>query len=219
MGGRVFPDPAASQSARWPPQYVGSMRFPHEDDLRRERRLFMATVEALTDEEYFEGRTLCEGWSPRDVLAHLVGTDDLGEYFTLSTFTVDRGNAKAVQRLRSLSRAELTARGRAAAENPSTTSRAGGWLLAGDVAVHHLDVLRGLGRMDGLPADSARLAFREGTVWSWRWRQAKLLRHRVIPTTPGGRPRGRGRVVRGSTENLALWLGGRESIVSELEFE
>lgn len=194
------------------------MRFPHEDDLRRERRRFMDTIETLTDEEYFHGRTLCEGWSPRDVLAHLVGTDDLGAYFKPSTFTVDRGNAVAVERLRSLSRAELTARGRAGVENPATTSRVGAWLLAGDVAVHHLDVLRGLGRMEGLPPNSAKLAFREGTVWSWRW-GAKLLRHKVVPTTPGGRVRGRGRVVRGSTENLALWLGGRESIASELEFE
>ncbi|WP_024792864.1 maleylpyruvate isomerase family mycothiol-dependent enzyme [Tomitella biformata] len=193
------------------------MRFPHEDDLRRERSRFMDTVETLTDDEFAHGRTLCEGWTPRDVLAHLIGIDDTAGYFGLNALTINRGNARAVKTARALSREELTARGQATAENPVAASRACSWLFAGDVAVHHLDVLRGLGRMDNLPENSARLAFREGTVWSWRW-GAKLLSHRVVPTTPGGKERGRGRVVRGSTENLALWLAGRESIASELEF-
>lgn len=193
------------------------MRFPHEDELRRERRLFMDTIDTLTDDEFSHGTTLCEGWAPRDVLAHLIGIDDTAGYLSPQALTIDRGNARMVRKGRDLDRAELTARGRETAENPAAASRACGWLFAGDVAVHHLDVLRGLGRTENLPEDSARLAFREGTVWSWRW-GAKLLRHRVVPTTPGGTVRGRGRVVRGSTENLALWLAGRESIAGELEF-
>ena len=193
------------------------MRFPHEDDLRRERGRFMDTIETLTDDEFAHGATLCELWAPHDVLAHLIGIDDTLSYLGPTALTINRGNARAVKAARSLSRAELTKRGWAAAENPAAASRACSWLFAGDVAVHHLDVLRGLGRMDNLPEDSARLAFREGTVWSWRF-GAKLLRHRVVPNTPGGKPRGRGRIVRGSTENLALWLAGRESIASELEF-
>lgn len=194
------------------------MRFPHEDELRRERGLFLDTIDTLTDDEFAHGRTLCEGWAPRDVLAHLIGIDDTAGYLGPQALTINRGNAHMVKMAAGLDRAELTARGRATAENPAAASRACSWLFAGDVAVHHLDVLRGLGRMDNLPEDSARLAFREGTVWSWRW-GAKLLRHRVVPTTPGGKARGRGRVVRGSTENLALWLAGRESIASELEFD
>lgn len=194
------------------------MRFPYEDDLRRERTRFMDTIESLTDEEFEHGRTLCEQWTPRDVLAHVIGTDRMLSYFKPSGLTVNRTNAKMVRDARSLSRAELTKRGRQAAGNPALGGRTWAWLLTGDCVMHHQDVLRGLGKPHDLPDESGRFIFREGTVWSWPF-GAKLLRHRVIPATPGGKPRGRGRKVYGTTEALSMWLAGRDSVASELEFD
>ena len=116
------------------------MRLPHEDDLRRERSRFMDTIETLTDDEFAHGTTLCEGWTPRDVLAHLIGIDDAAGYANPRALTINRGNARAVEAAAGLSREELTARGWAAAQDPPAVSRACSWLFAGDVAVHHLDL-------------------------------------------------------------------------------
>lgn len=194
------------------------MRIPYEDDLRRERARFMDTIESLSDEEFENGRTLCERWTPRDVLAHIVGTDRMLSYFEPSGLTVNRTNAKMARDAMALSRSELTKRGRQAASNPTFGGRAWAWLLTGDCVMHHQDVLRGLGRPHDLPAESERFIFREGTIWSWP-SGAKLLRHRVIPVESGVKPRGRGRKVYGTTEALAMWLAGRKSVSDELEFE
>jgi uncharacterized protein (TIGR03083 family) len=175
----------------------------------------MATMASLTDEEFDSGSTLCAGWAPRDVLAHVIGTDDILGYVRHGG--IDRANAAKVRAGRSLSRDELIRRGQAITVRPSPTGRMFAWLLAGDCAMHHQDVLRGLDRPHELPAEAGRAIFREGTIWSWAF-GAKLLRYRVLPTTPGGRARGRGRPVRGSTEALALWLAGREDVESELDF-
>jgi hypothetical protein len=89
--------------------------------------------------------------------------------------------------------------------------------MLGDVCVHHQDVLRGLGRTRQLTPGIAAAIFREGVVLS-TGTKSNLLKHRVEPTTPGGRALGRGRVVRGSTEALGLWLAGRKGLDDELEF-
>ncbi|HEX3779859.1 MAG TPA: maleylpyruvate isomerase family mycothiol-dependent enzyme [Pseudonocardiaceae bacterium] len=188
------------------------------ETLRRERSRLLDTMESLTEAEFEAGSTLCAGWTPRDVLAHVIGTDQLFNYAKPSGLTIDRANAAMVREGRLLSRAELIRRGRAVAMNPGVTARMFAWLLAGDCAMHHQDVLRGLGKPHDLPAEAGRAIYLEGTIWSWVL-GAKLLRYRVIPTTEGGRPRGRGRPVRGSTEALSLWLAGRESLRSELEFD
>jgi uncharacterized protein (TIGR03083 family) len=185
------------------------------ETLRRERSRFMATMASLTDEEFDRGPTLCTDWAPRDVLAHVIGNDDMLSYVRHGG--IDRANAAMVRLGRSLSREELIRRGSAIAIRPSATGRMFAWLLAGDCAMHHQDVLRGLGRPHELPPEAGRAIFREGTIWSWAF-GAKLLRYRVLPTTPGGRARGRGRPVRGSTEALALWLAGRDRVESELDF-
>ena len=89
--------------------------------------------------------------------------------------------------------------------------------LIGDVSVHHQDVLRGLGRIRTIPPEVAAAIFREGVLLSTGTKR-NLLRYRVEPTTVGGRSLGRGRVVRGATEALGLWLAGRRGLEDELEF-
>ena len=193
------------------------MATDHVASLRHERERLLETMRSLSDEEFEHGRTLCEGWTPRDVLAHVVGVDDIRHYARPDTITVDRGNARAVREGRSLSRDQLLRRAEEVAARPSRLSRTGAALFAGDAAMHHQDVLRGLGLPHELPDTSAPAIYREGLVWSWVFGQ-KLLRYRVEPLTPGLRPHGRGRVVRGTAEALALWMAGRTEVVSELEF-
>ncbi|MFE3060735.1 maleylpyruvate isomerase family mycothiol-dependent enzyme [Nocardia sp. NPDC059239] len=239
------------------------MRFPGEDALRRERRSFMKTIESLTDEEFDHGHTLCDGWTPRDILAHVIGTNNLPYWFlrptvlfgvrarrTASTpvyetlriplepaeypattrqshvlqrllhigqLVADRGNGLTVRSTRDLPRGVLTLQGWYCADHLTPTARALAILLLGDNAMHHQDVLRGLGRQRDIPNEVASALFREGRIWSWAF-GAKQLHYRVFPTTPGGFPCGRGVPVAGTTEALALWLAGRRGIESELTF-
>jgi uncharacterized protein (TIGR03083 family) len=185
-------------------------------ELCRERQGFLATIESLSDADFESGRTLCAEWAPRDVLAHLIGTADLALYVRTG-MRIGVANAVAVERGRELDRAQLSARGQTWARRPILAHRVGAWGFLGDVSVHHQDVLRGLGRTRELPAGIAAAIFREGVILSTGTRR-NLLTHRVEPTTPGAPALGRGRVVRGSTEALGLWLAGRTGLDDELEF-
>ena len=186
------------------------------DDLIAERARFLDTIESLTDEEFESGPTLCSKWAPRDVLAHLIGTDDVSTYLRKGG-RVNPANAGQVDVARATSRDQLTATGRRWAADPSGSSRALARFLIGDVSMHHQDVLRGLGRTRELPPEISGAIFREGVILSTGTKR-NLLRYRVEPTTRGGRTLGRGTRVRGTSEAIGLWLGGRKAVETELEF-
>lgn len=118
-----------------------------------------------------------------------------------------------MERLRAWSREELLARGRALASSPRWGSRVTAVGMLGDNAVHHQDVLRGLGRTRMVPPASAGAILRTGVLLGGR----RLLEHRVTPTD-GGRALGHGRPVSGTREALGMWLAGRDSVVAELRF-
>ncbi|HEU0129419.1 MAG TPA: maleylpyruvate isomerase family mycothiol-dependent enzyme [Mycobacteriales bacterium] len=187
--------------------------FPGERDYRAERAAFLATVESLPAEEFESGTTLCEGWAPRDVTGHVVGIDEAPLEYVKAFGNVNRGNARIVERMRALDREALLARTREWAARPALLSLSASYALLGDLAVHHQDVLRGLGRTRAVPEASARAILREGALFG----VGKLRSHRVVPTDTG-RPIGRGREVRGTAEQLGMWLAGRRGIDAELVF-
>jgi uncharacterized protein (TIGR03083 family) len=189
------------------------LTFPGEHAYRAERAAFVGTIESLTDEEFESAKTLCEDWAPRDVLAHLIGIDDEMGVYVRAGGRISTANDRIVARYRSRSRDELQDRARRWAVEPAPLVRPLSWQFLGDVAVHHQDVLRPLGRTRDLP-DAVRAAIlREGAMLGVR----KLARHRIEPTD-GGRAFGRGRRVRGTSEALGMWLAGREGVASELTF-
>ncbi len=189
------------------------MRFPGEQDLVDERSAVLVTLASLTDDEFESGTTLCAEWSPRDVLAHLMGIDgSLGEYVKAKG-NIARANAEIVERARARSRAELMASAERWATKPAVTTRASALFLLGDTAIHHQDILRGAGRSREVPAPCRAAILREGAVLG----PHRLVRYRVVPDD-GGRPMGRGAVVRGSSEALGMWLAGRTSVESDLVF-
>jgi len=184
------------------------------DVLIAERRRFMQTIESLTDTEFESGRTLCAAWAPRDVLAHLIGTDDPSHYLRFAG-RVNPANKAMVEETKTVTRETLTARGRRWADEPSGSSRALARFLIGDVSVHHQDVLRGLGRPHDVTPEIAGAILREGIVLSTGTKR-NLLRYRVEPA--GRRGLGRGTVVRGTPDAIGLWLAGRKGLDAELEF-
>jgi uncharacterized protein (TIGR03083 family) len=187
--------------------------FPGEKTYRAERAAFLATVESLTPEEFEHGATLCEGWAPRDVLSHLIGIDEAPAEYVKAFGNVNRGNARIVERFRALDRDTLLARARTWAARPALLSLMGSYGLLGDLGIHHQDVLRGLGRAREVPPEVGRAILREGIVLGVK----RLKGHRVEPTDTG-RALGRGPAVRGTAEQLGMWLAGRRSVEPELVF-
>lgn len=189
------------------------MEFPAEQDLRDERRAFLETMASLSDEEFESGPTLCTEWAPRDVLAHLMGVDTGLVEYVKAAGNIGKGNAAIVAKARSMSRDRIMHRAAHWADKPAPLTRVISIFYLGDTAVHHQDVLRGLGRSRDIP-DACRAAIlREGVVLGGK----RLLTYRVEPTD-GGRAMGRGTVVRGTSEALGLWLTGRAGLEPELEF-
>jgi uncharacterized protein (TIGR03083 family) len=189
------------------------MMLPGEADLRAERRAVVETMSSLSDDELDHGETLCTAWAPRDVLAHLISIDEAPQEYVRAAGNIRAANARMVARYRDLPRADLLERARRWADEPATASRAIALFLLGDTVVHHQDVLRGLGRSRELPVYARDAMLREGLVLGGR----RLLTWRVVPVD-GGRAMGRGRVVQGTSEALALWLAGRAGLEDELTF-
>lgn len=189
------------------------MGLPGEAALREERRQLVDTMVSLTDEEFDHAETLCEGWAPRHILAHVVGVDTDLEEYVKAVGNVRKANHRIVAKLGGLPREDLLRRARRWAERPAVTSRLAAWYLLGDNATHHQDVLRPLGRTREIPEASEAAILREGIVLGVR----KLRHYRVVPTD-GGRPIGTGREVRGTREALGLWLAGRDVVEPELTF-
>jgi uncharacterized protein (TIGR03083 family) len=189
--------------------------LPGERDLRSERTAFLTTIRELPVEEFESGTTLCAGWAPRDVLAHLIGIDDAVGTYVKAAGRVNAANARIVAAARSRSRAELLERAETWASRPAPHVRVAALPLLGDLGVHHADVLRGQGRRHlEMPRPVGAAILREGFLLG----AARATRYRVQPD--GGRPIGLpGRpVVRGTSEALGMWLSGRNSVADELQF-
>ena len=190
--------------------------LPGERDLRSERAAFLTTVRELPPEQFESGPTLCAGWAPRDVLAHLVGIDDSVPTYLKVGGRVNTANARIIAAARSQSREELLDRAERWVAKPAPHVRVAALALLGDLGVHHSDVLRGQGhRHLEMPEPVGAAILREGFLLG----AARAVRYRVQPDgrrTIGlpGRP-----LVKGTPEALGMWLSGRDSVASELQFE
>ena len=190
------------------------MMLPGERALREERSAIVATMWSLSPDEFESAPTLCEGWAPRDILAHVMGVDRALPDYLRAGGWVNTGNELIVRKSRAKSREQLLNEAEEWQAKPAPWTRVTAAWLLGDNAMHHQDVLRPLGRTRDIPDASASAILREGAFLGAR----RLLQYRVEPLD-GGMSMGRGQVVRGTREALGLWLAGRQDIEAELDFD
>ncbi|MEU4769257.1 maleylpyruvate isomerase family mycothiol-dependent enzyme [Actinosynnema sp. NPDC023794] len=196
------------------------MGLPLEQQLRAERRRLIATLDQLSDDAFESGRTLCTEWSPRDILGHLLAVDSFAaSYLPYGPF-LHAANRKQVERARRLQRGQLMERARMWADQPSLSSRIGAVITLGDLAIHHQDIVRGLGLRTDLPATVPTFILWDGALLSLT-ANLRILRYRVVPTDGYPEIGARSpcaREVRGTREALGMWLAGRDSVTDDLIF-
>lgn len=181
-----------------------------------ERRALAATLAGLSDDEWARP-SLCEGWSVRDVAAHVIAHPQTGwrELAGMSLRNLGRGyNATVRREVQRLGRtrspeqilADFTTYDGSRRKVPVTTVREP--LI--DALVHHQDIVRPLGRRHdpdpvaaGVAADRAlTLAFLSG---------ARTAKRRVrLVATDHDWSHGTGPVVEGRMVELLLVTMGRQ---------
>src|SRR3954452_14291209 len=104
-------------------------RFPGEAALLDERAALVTTVRELSPEQFENAPTLCAGWAPRDVLAHLIGIDESPLVYLRFAGRVNAANARIVAAARSQSREQLLERAEHWAVTPALHARLAAYAL------------------------------------------------------------------------------------------
>lgn len=187
--------------------------------IHAERRALAADLESLSDAQWGTP-SLCEGWTVRDVLAHMTGTAkvSLGSFFPkliASGFSLTKLQGKDIARERGSSPAETLANFKAIER--STSSPPGPkdtWL--GEALVHAEDIRRPLGIKHGYPTDAAvRVAdFYKGSnlVIGAKKRVAGLQ----LQATDTDWTHGDGPGVSGPIMALVMAMAGRKEAIADL---
>jgi uncharacterized protein (TIGR03083 family) len=143
-----------------------------------ERVDLAAFLETLTPDEW-HAKSLCEQWTVKDVVAHVVSYEELSPFGLAKRFAqglVVRANEVGVTEFAPLSPAELVDFLHRHLRPKGLTAAFGGMIGLIDGTVHHQDIRRALGRPRAVPAERLE---------------------RILPLVPGNPRLGAGRRIRG----------------------
>lgn len=187
--------------------------------IHAERKALPADLESLSDAQW-DTPSLCEGWTVRDVLAHMTGTAKVStaSFFPkliASGFSLTKMQGKDIARERGASPADTLANFKAIER--STSSPPGPkdtWL--GEALVHAEDIRRPLGIKREYPSDAAvRVAdFYKGSnlVMGTKKRIAGLQ----LQATDTDWTHGEGPGVSGPIVALLMAMAGRKEAIADL---
>lgn len=183
---------------------------------RTELAEFLAT---LTPEQW-EARTLCDAWTVRQVVAHMLSFEELDlrgviSRFAQGRFLPGRINDVGVAAYDRRTPDELLTLLTNHLEPRGFTAGFGGMIALLDALIHHQDIRRPLGLPRRIPAERLENALRYSLKAPpvrafWRARGLRLAATDVDFTT------GRGPELRGEGEAILLAIAGRHGIVGEL---
>lgn len=186
-----------------------------------ERAALLHDLEGLDDRQW-EEPSLCEGWTVRDVVAHLTDTartTRLGFLVGLARagFDFDRQNARGVARERGASPAETLERLRRVATRTSTPPAPLDSRLVEEI-VHGEDIRRPLGLARSYPAEAVVRSLRLQARTPASFGGAKELVSRVRLTAADGEVSiGEGPEVSGPVLSLLLTVSRRRVALDDLD--
>ncbi len=190
--------------------------------INQERAALADLLERLTPEEW-ERPSLCEGWSVRDVAAHVIAAPELSVRQLVVAGWRARGNVNRAihdeaERLARRPTEEIVADFRRLdwSRRPAPGLTYHEALL--DILVHFQDIAIPLGRSHDMPLDAAACAAdrARGRLGLMFGMKRKLAGYRLQATDTDWAA-GKGALVRGPIAALLLLLTGRPALVSSLE--
>ncbi|MFD4339922.1 maleylpyruvate isomerase family mycothiol-dependent enzyme [Streptomyces anulatus] len=185
-------------------------------------RAALADDLARLDAGQWDAPSLCEGWTVRDVAAHLVDTartTRIGFVAGLvrARFDFDRQNARGVERERGASPRETLERLRRVASRTTTPPAPLDTRLVEEV-VHGEDIRRAVGLVRSYPQEAVVRALRVQARTPASFGGAKELVARVrLTATDAGLSIGEGPDVTGPALSLLLAVSGRRVALDELD--
>ncbi|MGY2075614.1 maleylpyruvate isomerase family mycothiol-dependent enzyme [Blastococcus sp. SYSU DS0828] len=189
------------------------------DLARAEREDLRALLVGLAPEQW-AAPSLCEGWSVRDVVAHVLsyeelGTRQLAERFLRGRFTVDRTNAVGLREYGTRTPAELVRLLDDHLTPSGLTAGMGGAIALTDEMIHQQDIRRPLGVPRSIPAERVVPALRTALFAPTLLGVLRVRGVRLVATDVDW-TFGRGPEVTGTAEALLMTVAGRRGVVGEL---
>jgi uncharacterized protein (TIGR03083 family) len=187
---------------------------------RVERRDLLELLESLSPGEW-QMPSLCEGWTVRDVVAHVLSYEELGPVqlvsrFARGWFLPDRVNAVGVREYRTRSPEELVTLLRQHLTPSGLTAGMGGAIGLTDCMIHQQDIRRPLGRPRTIPPERL-LPVLKTALFAPVIRGVLRVRDVRLVATDLDWNFGRGPEVRGNAEALLMAASGRRGLDGELD--
>jgi uncharacterized protein (TIGR03083 family) len=188
--------------------------------MARAERADLAELLATLDEAQWAAPSLCEGWSVRDVVAHLVSYEDLGPTGMVrralrGRLVPHRMNQVGVDELRDLEPEHLLRLLREYERPQGITAGLGGGIALVETLIHHQDIRRPLGLRRAVPADRLRYAL-PYALTAPRLRGVWHVRGVRVVADDLDWAAGRGPEARGPAEAVLMTIAGRTGAAEEL---
>lgn len=189
--------------------------------LARAERIDLANLLAGLTPEQWDAPSLCTQWRVRDVVAHMIGYEDLSgtEFFprvVRGGFNPNRINANRLAELANRTPEQLLAMVRASETPRSLTSGFGCRIALLDGIVHQQDIRRPLGIPREIPGERMRVAM-DFARWAPPIRGALRARGVRLVATDLDWSRGSGPEVTGPAEALLMAMAARPCALADLE--
>lgn len=187
-------------------------------EMAREERVDLAAfLRTLTPEEW-AAPSLCDGWSVKDVVAHVVSYEELGLFGLIKRFLnggIVRANEVGVKEFASMSPPELLEFLNSHLEPRGLTAGFGGMIGLVDGTIHHQDIRRALGRPRVVPVDRLQRIL-PLIPSNPRLGAGKRIRGLQLAATDVDWTHGSGPEVTGAGEALLMAMSGRRAVIGEL---
>lgn len=189
--------------------------------LARAERIDLANLLAGLTPEQWDAPSLCTKWRVRDVVAHMIGYEDLSRTQFYSRvakagFNPNRANANRVAELADRTPEQLLAMVRAAQTPGVLTSGFGCRIALLDGIVHQQDIRRPLGIPREIPGERMRVAM-DFARWAPPIRGALRARGVRLVATDLDWSRGSGPEVTGPAEALLMAMAARPCVLADLD--
>jgi uncharacterized protein (TIGR03083 family) len=174
-------------------------------------------LDTLTPQEWHTA-SLCEKWTVKDVVAHMVSYEELTTLGLMKRFVrgrVIRANEVGVEDFAPMTPQELTNFLRRHLRPRGLTAAFGGMIALVDGTVHHQDIRRALGQPRTVPVDRLQriLPLVPGNPRLGAGRRIRGLR---LMATDVAWQHGKGPEVSGTGEALLMAMTGRQEVLDEL---